>query len=325
MRLTAPRESDEPKPTRDVRRDSGTNGETGTAVPVRITANGTPMSLDTYLRHRRAFEIAFWVAFFTIQWVANTWVVLLDIGRLELDFEGWEPAVWEGSSILVQGLLIPAILVFDRRFPLVWERLPGNLAAHALFTIPFSLAHVLGMVAIRDVAYELAGTTYDFGAWPRELFYEYLKDFRAYAGFVALIYLYRFVLNRLQGEASLLGEPDEGLSEEPEDQPERLLVKKLGREFLVNVNDIEWLEAAGNYVNLHVGGRVYPLRATMTGIERRLDSARFVRVHRSYMVNLDRVKEIEPLETGDARMLLASGTRVPLSRRYRAALRQTLE
>lgn len=63
----------------------------------------------------------------------------------------------------------------------------------------------------------------------------------------------------------------------------------------------------------------------MTGIERRLDRARFVRVHRSYMVNLDRVKEIEPLETGDARMLLASGTRVPLSRRYRAALRQTLE
>ena len=283
------------------------------------------MNLHTYLRHRRVFEIGFWIVFFTVQWVANTWVVLLDIGRLELAFADWEPAVWEGSSLLVQGLLIPAILAFDRRFPLVWERLPRNLAAHALFTVPFSLAHVLGMVVIREMAYELAGASYDFGNWPRELFYEYLKDFRSYAGFIALIYLYRFVLNRLQGEASLLGEPDEGLPGEPEDQPERLLVKKLGREFLVNVNDIEWLEAAGNYVNLHVAGRVYPLRATMAGIERRLDSARFVRVHRSYMVNLDRVKEIEPLETGDARITLDGGIRVPLSRRYRAVLRQTLE
>jgi len=68
-------------------------------------------------------------------------------------------------------------------------------------------------------------------------------------------------------------------------------------------------------------GRDYPLRATMAGIEERLDPTRFVRVHRSYIVNLDCLEQIEPLDTGDARLLLKNGARIPCSRRYRSALR----
>ena len=90
---------------------------------------------------------------------------------------------------------------------------------------------------------------------------------------------------------------------------------------LVAAHDIEFLEAAENYVNLHVRGRVYPLRSTMTAIQDRLDPARFARVHRSYIVNLDFLDQIEPLDTGDARLLLKNGSRIPCSRRYRSALR----
>jgi DNA-binding LytR/AlgR family response regulator len=75
-------------------------------------------------------------------------------------------------------------------------------------------------------------------------------------------------------------------------------------------------------VNLHVRGRDYPLRATMAGIEGRLDPERFVRVHRSHFVNLDYLAEIEPLESGDARLQLRDGASIPCSRRYRAALRE---
>jgi DNA-binding LytR/AlgR family response regulator len=71
-----------------------------------------------------------------------------------------------------------------------------------------------------------------------------------------------------------------------------------------------------------VRGRDYPLRATMAGIEERLDPARFVRVHRGYFVNLDYLVEIEPLEAGDARLQMRDGTKIPCSRRYRAALRE---
>jgi len=75
-------------------------------------------------------------------------------------------------------------------------------------------------------------------------------------------------------------------------------------------------------VNLRVRGRDYPLRTTMAAIEPRLDPSRFARVHRSYMVNLDCIAEIEPLDTGDARVVMRDGATVPCSRRYRAALRR---
>ncbi len=136
-----------------------------------------------------------------------------------------------------------------------------------------------------------------------------------------MIDVYGFVLLRLRGEASLLCAPDEGAPVEPVERPDRFLVRKLGKEFLIAADDIEWLEAEGNYVNLHVNGRLYPLRSTMTALEPRLDPAHFLRVHRSYIVNLKHLLEIEPLESGDARLKLRDGTVVPCSRRYRAALR----
>ena len=105
------------------------------------------------------------------------------------------------------------------------------------------------------------------------------------------------------------------------ERPERFLVRKLGREFLVAAADIEWLQAAGNYVNLRVRGHDYPLRSTIAGIEAQLDPERFVRIHRSYIVNLGQVTSIEPLDSGDARVHLHDATVLPCSRRYRAGLR----
>jgi DNA-binding LytR/AlgR family response regulator len=100
-------------------------------------------------------------------------------------------------------------------------------------------------------------------------------------------------------------------------QSDRILVKKLGREFLVKVHEIEHIEAAGNYVNLHIAERIYPLRETLTKIKQRLDEATFKRIHRSYIVNLNLVSEIRPLESGDAQVLLSSGKVIPMSRTYR--------
>ncbi|MBL0163281.1 MAG: LytTR family transcriptional regulator [Xanthomonadales bacterium] len=86
--------------------------------------------------------------------------------------------------------------------------------------------------------------------------------------------------------------------------------------------DIEWLQASGNYVNLRVNGRDYPLRSTIASIEDRLNARQFMRVHRSFIVNLDRIASIEPLGTGDACLHMKDAATVPCSRRYRADLRQ---
>jgi hypothetical protein len=282
------------------------------------------MTLERYLRHRRAFEIGLWAIFFGVNFLANTVVVWLDLEKMGFDVPRWKPVVWEGTSGLVMALLIPAMLAFDRRFPLQRGEAMRSLAAHMLFTVPWSLAHVGGMTLLRKLAYWFAGTSYQFGELSGELFYEYLKDFRGYASFITLIYLYRFILRRAQGEAQFLAEGTEDAVAVPQPVTDRFLVKKLGREFLVKVADIDWIEASGNYVNLRVGTRAYPLRETMAGIESRLADAGFMRVHRSAIVNLDRVHEIVPFDTGDGEARLAGDLRVPVSRRYRKELRERL-
>ena len=284
-----------------------------------------PTSYDRYRPWRRPVEIGFWVAMYLVNAMANTATVWMDIRRLHLGFSAWEPAVWEWSSALVALALVPAVVWFTRRAPLHFDTWKRALPLHVLGSLAWSALHVAGMVALREAAYAWQGTEYDFGPWPREFFYEYLKDARSYASLVLTIEAYRWLLRRWQGEASVLDVPDDTPAPAVPDRPERFLVRKLGKEFLIAANDVEALQAAGNYVNLRVRGRDYPLRATMATLEQQLDPARFVRVHRSHMVNLDSVAEIEPLDTGDARILLRDGTVVPCSRRYRDALRPTAD
>jgi LytTr DNA-binding domain-containing protein len=282
---------------------------------------GESTALDRYLRHRRIWEAAMWSAWWVLNATVNSIVVNMDIDRQHLPFDWREPVIWEFSSCLVQLALLPAVIAWERRFPFqatTWRRV---LPWHVLGTVVFSMTHVLAMVGLRHLAYEAIGEQYDFGNWPRELFYEYLKDIRTYAAILLVVYFYRFLLLQLRGEARLLTAPEEGPAVEAIERPERFLVRKLGSEFLVPAREIEWLEAAENYVNLHVRGRVYPLRSTMTAIQERLDPQRFVRVHRSYIVNLDFLVQIEPLESGDARLLMKDGAQVPCSRRYRSQLR----
>jgi hypothetical protein len=282
----------------------------------------TNFDIRKFQRWRRSFPIGLWVVVITLNTLFNVVVAWFD-NRRELHpaatVELW---IWEGSSSLMLLALVPFVLMATRRWPIRLDTWRRNLKVHLLLTLPFCLLHVGGMVGLRKLAYALRGASYDFGNWPVQLWYEYLKDFRTYFIFVGCICLYSFVLRRLQGEAMLLAEPDEGPPVEPVERPERFLVRKLGKEFLIAAREIEWLQASGNYVNLHVRGRDYPLRATMAGIEERLDPARFVRVHRSYLVNLDYLAEIEPLDTGDARLMLRDGASIPCSRRYRVQLRE---
>ncbi|HET6553459.1 MAG TPA: LytTR family DNA-binding domain-containing protein [Dyella sp.] len=276
-----------------------------------------------FQRWRRPFEIGFWVVMLMANTVFNGMVAWFDDVYRMHRADSIEPWIWEASSSLVLLLLVPTVVWATRRWPMRFDTWRANLKVHLGLSVAFCLVHVGLMIVLRRLAYAAMGEHYDFGDdWPLQLGYEYLKDIRTYASFVLTITGYGFVVRRLQGEASLLAEPDEGPPVEPVDRPERFLVRKLGKEFLVAAREIEWLQASGNYVNLHVRGRNYPLRATMAGIEERLDPSRFERVHRSYLINLDYLAEIEPLDTGDARLAMRDGAIIPCSRRYRAQLRE---
>ncbi len=283
-----------------------------------------PSAYERFLPWKRWFEIGFWVVNTLINAVINSITVNMDVQKSGLGFAAWEPVVWEWSSGLAWLALAWPMVWFTRRFPFHWDTWRRALPWHLLASVAVSLLHVLGMVVLREAAYRYMGGDYEFGHWPRELFYEYLKDVRSYAGMVVALEAYRLILRRLQGEAHLLDAPDEGPPLEPVERPDRFLVRKLGREFLVAAADIEWAQASGNYVNLRVRGHDYPLRSTIAGIEAKLDPARFARIHRSYIVNLDQIASIEPLDTGDARVHLKDGTALPASRTYRAGLRERL-
>lgn len=294
--------------------------------------NPPPDRLQRYLAHRRPIEVTAWVLACATQIAANTTTTWFDVRRNQLDFRLWEVASWEFSSNFVWLLLVPVILAALARWPLHWGLLRRNLPRHLAAALGVSALHVLAMVAIRKAIYAAHGSRYEFGNWWTEWGYEALKDVRTYALIAAIALGYRLLLWRLQGEASLLQPADEPAAPAPEaappeaeaaEAPERFLVRKLGKEFLLPTAEIEWVQACGNYVNLHRRGHDYPLRSTMAAIERRLD-ARFVRVHRSYLVNLGQVDAIEPTEAGDARVRMQAGGAVPCSRTHLDALRQRL-
>jgi len=295
--------------------------------------------LRQHPRGHRAAEWVFWVLVIGVHALLNTAVARADMREAGLPWGWWEAAVWEGSSHAVLLALIPAVAAWNRRFPLHWDTLARHLPWHLLGSVLFSLAHVAGMVALRHALHAAAGQSYGFGPWWSEWGYEYLKDVRAYAAIVGSLTVYRVLLLRLQGEARVLDAPEPPPAAAapvpaeaapapsparpeppPPARPERFLVRQLRKEFLIAANDIDWVQAQANYVGLRVNGHDYLLRSTLAEFARQLDPARFVQVHRSYLVNLDRIAEIEPLDSGDARLHLRGGGVVPCSRRHRAAL-----
>jgi|HubBroStandDraft_6_1064221.scaffolds.fasta_scaffold52566_3 two-component system LytT family response regulator len=106
---------------------------------------------------------------------------------------------------------------------------------------------------------------------------------------------------------------------------DRLVVKSSGRVFFLKAEEIDWIEAAGNYVRLHTGKESHLLRETMASLESRLAPERFVRIHRSTIVNIERIRELRSLFHGDYEVILSDNTELVLSRAYREKLNSHLK
>ena len=102
--------------------------------------------------------------------------------------------------------------------------------------------------------------------------------------------------------------------------PDRLTIRAQGRIYFVRTADVDWIGSAGNYVELHVGAATHLLRESLASLAARLDPARFARIHRTTIVNVDRIREIQPWFSGDYVVILHGGTKLNMSRTYRGAL-----
>jgi two-component system LytT family response regulator len=115
---------------------------------------------------------------------------------------------------------------------------------------------------------------------------------------------------------------DKATHKEPID---RVVIKSSGRIYFLKIEEIDWVEGAGDYLTLHSGSQTHLIRETMGNFHAKLDAQKFLRTHRSTIVNIERIKDIRPLSKGEYVITLTSGKSLKSSRGYRHALQRLLD
>lgn len=248
-----------------------------------------------------------------------SWLVLAsstfdDLTRSGKDpgFEPWVREFASHSASLICFAIIPVML---SRFPVSAQTLVRSLPAHFIASVLFSLVHVSLMVSMRKLTYPiLFDCPYEFGLTdPSIWLYEYRKDAYSY-----LIAATAFSMSRML-EQSLL---EAKTAREEARRAGRLTLKSGGRTLMIEADDVIYAQAASNYVEITTPNRVHLARLTLANLEKLLTDAgtSHIRVHRSYIVNRDRIREISPTGDGNVSIRLDTGTEIPGSRSYRERL-----
>lgn len=283
-----------------------------------------------FQENKTYYEIVSLFLYFFINACINATSDIMEAQRNSLvDVAIWEPFVWEFSSALSSLLLLPAIVLFMTKYPWQWQASKQSLVIFLIAAMVFSGCHVTMMVMLRELSYLFSAREYDFAhtgyQLAYELLYEFRKDIWSFFFFVIAIAAYRHILTQWLGDANCIYDiqaPDQsgtGENNEKGKLTKYLLVKKLGKEFLIKTELVEWIQSAGNYVNLHIGDKLYPSRMTLTDFIASDETRSLCRIHKSFAVNLNFVHCITPLASGDAEVTLQSGKTLRLSRRYKEA------
>lgn len=255
-----------------------------------------------------------WAVMLSISVFAHAYVEMAD-NKVTLA----QAVALEMTSHVMVAAMLPAVYWLHRHRPISGG--PLNLAIHVAALVPFSFIRTTGMTGLRLLWFVgILGDRYSFPLTFDRLLYELSKDVVNYAllsgAVVAIQYLLERADARTQPVPAIADRPPAVVPEAA--RPERFTVRKRGgNEVVVEVADIDWIEAAGNYAILHVGGETFEIRSSLTRLEGELDPKRFVRVHKSHLVNIARVAEVTPWVSGDWRIRLQGGAEVNLSRRYR--------
>jgi hypothetical protein len=213
--------------------------------------------------------------------------------------------VWEGSSGLVLLTISPLILALTRRaWPMSQPRLP-KLGVHLTAAVAVSFVHVVCIGVIRWAVYLVVGRHYDAWGPLRDWPYELRKDVLIYAGLVGVYVVWRMLRAQRRVQAA---------------QADVLEIRDGARRHFVPLAEVVWVEAAGNYVELHRGETRLLHRASLAEMQRRLQDAGFVRIHRSRLVRRTAVAAVDSKSTGDFVVRLRDGRELAGSRRYRRPL-----
>ncbi len=238
--------------------------------------------------------------------VVNAESVIDEMRRAGHSVAPWEPWTWELTSAIGWAMVMPllALMVLRLKPPRLGPVVFGAIVLIA--TVPISLLHVGIMVAAREAVYAAAGQSYSLaGTLADGLLYEWRKDAVDCVMLAATFLLVDWIARRSTPAATA---------------PERIEVRDGARTTWLSPDDVQRVEAAGNYVELHARSGPLLHRATLSEMEALLAPQGVVRIHRSRLVRRAAVRQIETTPSGDFEALLDDGSRVGGSRRYRSAL-----
>lgn len=254
-------------------------------------------------------------AFLAVVGVVNASTLIADAMREGRVLDPRVPWILEYSSIAVIVALVPAVALYERRFPITSDNWRKAVLAHVAGSLVFSGLHIAGMILLRHAAYAIVleqGYRF-FDAPLADVVYEYRKDLLPYAVIVAMLSLVRSVEeHKREAEVARTEARQSG----------RLTLKSGGRTILLDAASLEWAQAAANYVDIRASGVTHLARISLTALEQQLSEAGVdvVRVHRSRIVNRAKVVEIAPSRDGDFRIRTIDGSQLNGSRRYRRLL-----
>ena len=274
------------------------------------TSGGPAGTSGAGLRLLSKFGITILMGGMMLQTIVNSLSGIADRRSLGQTDAGWVVWTWETTSLVAWFLLFPIIGRAVTRLQML--RWPMLVMLHLGMRILVSLAHIIAMVTLRKAIYWLAGSLYHFATdTPSSLFYEYRKDFVTYFIIVAVFALVSWISFRTGLDQPALAH-----------EPDSLIVQDGTRHHRILVDEIESLQAAGNYVEIAVRGQIILHRTTLAALELRLSASGLVRIHRSRLVCVAMIRIITSTESGDFDVVLTSGAILRGSRRYRSNLKQ---
>jgi DNA-binding LytR/AlgR family response regulator len=257
------------------------------------------------LQRPKLLTTAAFIGFGAIHLVVNATSLIDERRALGQPIAAWQPWIWEATSFLAWLLLLPVILwVADRASSLA--RPAFGLAIHLMAVVAVSLGHSAVLFAMRKLAYwSFAESYHRAGGIAEILFYEFRKDALTYA----LIVLAFLLIKRLASPPQ---------SAAPAEQEEAFIeVRDGSRSYWLRPDEVDWIAAAGNYVELNGDFGVKLARRTLAELEEQLLPLGFIRVHRSRLVRKAAIASIETRQSGDFDITLRSDQVIAGSRRYR--------
>jgi len=275
-------------------------------------------------------NIADYIGFSRRLWVGYALALLIAAGlgassfwiedtRNGIALPAWCYAVTELTSVVMLFILTPLLLRWTAKLDPARLGWPRTVAGHLFGFALGSAAHIAGMAALRYLIFPLFGQDYGFGRPGQlglQLLYEARKDAAIYIGMVALIWLAAAARRRMTVivQEKIVEKPV------PAASAARLELRDGATRSFVDPAEILWVEAAGNYVELHLGTRSLLHRQTLASLEDDLAAQGFVRIHRSRLVNRAQVRSVASQSSGDFTVTLSDGRQIAGSRRWRQSL-----